>query len=1138
MQYSSCPKGLIFHCMRIGVLPIMMIFLFAGLGYANSTSGQNITDKKISLQVEKTELKKVLSQIGLKADVKFIYSPQRIPSKSKITLAAREEKLGDILARLFGPFGVQYEVDGNQIILTRNELSPARTFNGNPEFSLLSDIAAPTRLIKGKVTDDSTGQVLAGVSVKINGTEKGTYTNNDGEFFLEVPDNNAVLLISFVGYETIELKTENLTNYNISLKPVNKIMEEAVVVGFGKQKKISVVGSQATVKPAELKLPVRDLTNALAGRLAGVVAVQRSGEPGYDAASIYIRGIATFASSPQSPLLVVDGVPDRSINNIDPEDIESFTILKDASATAVYGTRGANGVILVNTKKGKAGKAQINVEVNQAISSFTQLPKFANAEEFMTMYNEGLTMRGRTAQYTPETIQKHVDKVDPELYPDVNWFDEMFNKYGRSTRANVNVTGGSANANYYISAGYYGEVGLFKRDKVQSYNSTLKYERYNFTSNVNVDLTKTTKLELGVNGFITNGNYPGIGTPTLFYYATATPPHTVPTMYSNGQLPKVGGATPSPYGLLTSSGYATEFSNTVRSNIRLKQELGFLLKGLSATSMFAFDNYAFSNLNRTRTLPTYLATGRDADGNIVTSMTDPGNEVLGFASGRITNRRFYTETGLNYERVFGNHNVSGMLLYNQSDYVNGNADNVVASIPFRVRGITGRATYGFDNRYFLEGNFGYSGSENFTPNKRYGFFPSVGLGWVISNEKFFDPLANAIDHFKLRFSYGTSGNSNTAQRFLFLTQIGGGGGYTFGEPGSTVSYSGLQEGQVGADVTWETAKRQNLGIEINTLNNNLQLIVELFKERREGILRQAFTIPYSSGYRFDNIPYGNIGITENKGIDVTLQYNKYFGRDAFLTFRGTFNYNRNKVIQDELPPWQYPWLDLDGQHIGQRFGYVALGLFKDSAEIMASPRQAGDVRPGDIKFKDLTGDGVINSFDRTAIGFGAIPRILYGITVGGGYKGFDLSLFFQGAGQVDFNYASGFATRPFAEGATYGNMYNLVTDRWTGDPKDANTSPFYPRLSTNQTVTSNYNTSTWWIKRADYIRLKSAEFGYNFNLNALKRFSVSKMRLFANGTNLFTKSKWDVWDPELGDGNGAAYPNTSMYNVGFRVSFN
>jgi TonB-linked SusC/RagA family outer membrane protein len=479
-----------------------------------------------------------------------------------------------------------------------------------------------------------------------------------------------------------------------------------------------------------------------------------------------------------------------------------------------------------------------------------------------------------------------------------------------------------------------------------------------------------------------------------------------------------------------------------------------------------------------------------------------------------------------------------MLLYNQSDYVNSNATDVVSSIPFRIRGLTGRATYGYDNKYFVEGNFGYTGSENFTPNSRYGLFPSVGTGWVVSNEKFFDPISKIFSHFKLRYSYGLSGNSNTADRFLFLTQINTGNGYTYGVPGSTIGYGGLQEGQVGSDVTWETSKRHNLGIEVSAFHNELQLIVELFKERREGILIRNFTIPYASGYRADNIPYGNIGITSNKGIDASLTYTKNFKRSSFISFNGSFNFNQNRNVYDGLPPWQFPWLNRQGHPIDQRFGYIALGLFSDSTEILASPSQAGDVRPGDIKYKDLNGDGIINSYDQTAIGFGAVPRMLYGLNFGFGYRGFDLSLFFQGAGLVDFNYASGFGTTPFSEGATYGNMYNMVTDRWTGDTKSSNPRPFYPRMSTNQTITTNYQTSTWWIKRADYVRLKNAEIGYNFSARTLKRFAVSKMRIYVNGTNLFTKSRWNIWDPELGDGRGTSYPNTTMYNVGFRVSFN
>ena len=995
------------------------------------------------------------------------------------------------------------------------------------------------KIIKGTVTNDK-GQPLAGANVKIKNSKTGTITNENGEFFIEVADNAAILEISSVGFESIETAVKEQTNIAVQLKLNSKDLETATVVAYGSQKKISVVGSQATVKPDDLKVPVRDLTNAIAGRLSGVVAVQRSGEPGRDQSDLFIRGIATFASSPRTPLLVVDGVPDRNINNIDPEDIESFTILKDASATAVYGTRGANGVILVNTKKGKAGKAQINIEANKAWSKFTDLPELTDAPTFMRMYNEGLTMRGKTPQYLESTIQKHIDGTDPDLYPNVDWFKEIFNKYGNSKRFNLNVRGGSNTANYYISAGYYSEIGMFKTDDVQSYNSSIKFDRYNFTSNVNVDLTRTTKLELGINGFITNAVYPSYKTADLFGQATSVPPHIIPVRYSNGQWPQYQLGTPaSPYRSLTQSGIASEFSSTIRSNIRLKQDLSFLTKGLSVTSMFAFDNFSSTSLRRDRLVSTFAAKGRDVNGNLITTPVYVGSDILNFSNSSGTNRRLYTETGLNYANTFGGkHTVSGLLLYNQSDYLNGSAGDLVASIPFRLRGLIGRATYGYDNRYFIEGNFGYTGSENFTPKNRYGFFPSVGAGWIVSNEKFFEPVSNIINYFKLRYSYGLSGNSNTEARFLFLTQISGNNGYSFGGLGSNSTYGGLQEGQVGSDVTWETSKRHNLGIEINTLHNNLQLIVELFKEKREGILLRDYTIPYASGFRTDNIPYGNIGITENKGIDISLTYNKTFKKETFVSFTGTFTYNQNKNVYDGSPPWKYPWLNRTGHNLDQRFGYVALGLFNDSTEILASPKQAGDVRPGDIKFKDLNGDGIINTDDQTAIGLGSVPKIIYGLNVAVGYKGFDLSLFFQGAGQVDFNYAYGFGTVPFTQGATYGNMYSMVTDRWTLESKTNNVRPFYPRLSTNQTITTNYNTSTWWLKRADYIRLKSAELGYNFSVRTLKKYSVSKMRLFVNGTNLFTKSKWKIWDPELGDGNGGAYPNTTMYNAGFRISFN
>src|SRR5690606_23784242 len=546
-------------------------------------------------------------------------------------------------------------------------------------------------------------------------------------------------------------------------------------------------------------------------------------------------------------------------------------------------------------------------------------------------------MRGRTPQYSEEQIQKHITGEDPDLYPNVNWFDEIFNKYGSNRSANLNVRGGSEFANYYISAGYFSETGMFKTDNIQSYNSSLKLDRFNFLTNVDVNVTNTTKVELGISGFIINGNYPGVGTGDLFNLATMSPPHIIPPQYSNGQWPKVpGGGHFSPYRNLTQSGYATEYRSTVRSNIRVRQDLDFITPGLKATSMFSFDSYNWNNLRRTRNVQTYFATGRDENGELITQVVDPGSDVLGFEISRGGNRKFYTETAVNYNRSFGPHEVSGMMLYYQSDYVNADAGDLISSIPFRHRGLSGRATYGYDERYFAEANFGYSGSENFSPKKRFGFFPSFGVGWMASNEAFFEPLKNAISLLKFRYTYGLTGNSDTGAAFRLQTRSDDGGRYTFGVPGNTRGWDGLQEGQVGSDVTGETGKPQNRGTEIGTFNDDLSLIVELFHERRSGILLRQRDIPYASGFTDSNIPYGNIGITENKGIDLTLNYNKYFPTSAlldFISFRGTFNYNQNKNIYDALPPWQYPWLDRVGHRIDQRFGYVALGLFESEEEI-------------------------------------------------------------------------------------------------------------------------------------------------------------------------------------------------------------
>ncbi|WP_208292262.1 SusC/RagA family TonB-linked outer membrane protein [Sphingobacterium paludis] len=995
-------------------------------------------------------------------------------------------------------------------------------------------------IITGLVTNTSE-QPLQGVTIKLkNDSKVSTSTDVNGRFVLNVPKNE-IIQISLVGHITQEINVAEGKDLTIILEEDKTGIEEVVVVGFGTQKKESNVGSQATIKREELKVPVANLSTAIAGRLAGVVATQRGGGPVSTGADLFVRGVGTFASSPQGPLLVVDGVPDRDINNIDPEDVESFTVLKDATATAVYGTRGANGVIIITTRKGKAGKPQISAEVQGGLTQFTYLPKFVDAPTFMRLYNEGQTLRGKTPFYSEETIQKHVSGEDPDLYPNVSWYDVLFNDFGSNKRVNTNISGGADIAQYYLSIGYYTETGQFKTENIDSYNATLKRDRFNFTSNLDINVTPSTKLAFGVNGYLTNYNRPNAGDNYIFELASATPPHIIPPQYSNGQSPYLGGTNRNPYEAMTLSGIQNSYQNVVRSNIRLTQQLDMLTQGLSVSGMFAFDVNVDNNLHRWRDLPVYFAEGRDPDGNLITRITREGSENINFLFTRFSMRRIYLETSLNYSRTFGKHDVGGLLLFNQSDLSDGQdrVTTYIAAIPYRQRNVVGRGTYAYDTRYLLEANFSYSGSDNFDPDNRYGLFSSLGIGWNVSNERFFEGLKETINHFKLRYSYGTSGNASLQDpnnRFLYLSQFGVSGEYTFGSPGSTRSLSGYNETLIGSPVSWETSYRHNIGLEMNFFNNEVQLIAELFKEDRKGILLRDLQFPYISGYTNGNLPFRNIGETKNKGIDITLEYNKKFNNGFFMA-RGTFNYNANEIVRDNLPPFSYPYLDREGHRISQRFGYIATGLFKSDEEIANAAVQPGDVRVGDIRYKDLNGDGIINADDQTAIGYGDVPAILYGVTLGGGYKGFDFSMFFQGAGLVDLNYSAGYATTPFQNGPTLGNLYAVATDRWNPDNPDA--ASFYPRLSTGETVTTNYQSSSWWIKRSDYLRLKQAEIGYNFtDKGFLKKLAISRLRLYANGFNLFTISKWTHWDPEIGDGRGINYPNTRVYNMGIRLNFN
>ncbi|HSC37093.1 MAG TPA: SusC/RagA family TonB-linked outer membrane protein, partial [Chitinophagaceae bacterium] len=591
-------------------------------------------------------------------------------------------------------------------------------------------------------------------------------------------------------------------------------------------------------------------------------------------------------------------------------------------------------------------------------------------------------------------------------------------------------------------------------------------------------------------------------------------------------------------------GAGNDYSATIRPNLRLKQGLDMITKGLSVQGLFSFDIYTDGTTATSKAGPSYYSTARDSAGNLIMQLTRDVNGAYTFFSSRSTTRRMYNEISVNYGRSFGKHEFGGLLLFNQSEYIDGNAATFTSAVPYRNRGLTGRATYGYNTRYFLEANFGYTGSENFSPGKRYGFFPSVGAGYIVSNEKFYEPIKAVMPYLKLRYSYGLTGNGGFSTRFLYLTQLArtAATGYQFGTPTSlSPAYSGYAESQIATDPSWETSYRHNLGIEMNFLHNDLKLVTELFREMRRGILRADQTIPGISGFGGVN-PTRNIGVVLNKGVDVTLTYVKNVG-STWINMTGTFTYNNNTNLQDGLPPQKYPWMEWKGKQVDAKTLYIADGLFKDQADVAKSAVQSGDTRPGDIKYKDLNNDGVIDANDIARIDVSGTPKIMYGLNISFGYKGFDIGAFIQGTGKVWLSYGIGDGTKPFGSGPISGALMSMVADRWT--ESNPNPNAFYPRLNTNQDPNSNYLNSTWWLKPSDFVRLKSAEIGYTIKEGRMKRMGIKNLRVFLNGTNLITISRWKYWDPELNDtgtsstnySRGESYPNTRAYNLGARITF-
>lgn len=1112
------PTSKLTQIMRISCL--LWCFLMTGsIVLASFKSyGQKELENSIHVDFENISLKDALEQLQVNHFVPLAYDGEADYLTSKINYKANK-KIKFILKDVLEQQNLTYELRHNYVRIIKNPI---------PEKIKQQDIE-----ITGTVVN-ADGQSLAGVTIYVKDKPAiGTTTDLNGKFVLTVPSSSTIVA-QMVGYRSAEIAIGTERTYNIELIETEEGIDEVVVVGFGTQKKISLVGAQSTVEAKNLQIPVANLSNALGGRIAGVVSVQRTGEPGFDDAGIWIRGISTFSQGLSEPLVLVDGTP-RKMSNVDPEDIESFTVLKDAAATAVYGVRGANGVVIIKTKSGTAGKPKFNFRYYEGLTQFTTLPEFADGITYMQMSNEALTNRGAAPIYSEERIEKTASGEDPYLYPNVDWMDALFNKFGHQRRGNLNINGGSDRATYYVGTSYFDEVGLYKQDQAVNYNQQVGYKRYNLTSNLTVKPSNITKIELGVQGYLANANYPATGQGDIFGYTWMVTPVIHPIVFENGTVPdQRAGSLVNPYAHLTQTGYANQWRNQLFSNLRATQELPFLLEGLSATAMFSFDVYNYTSMRRTKRPSSYLAIGRDENGEMMYEQTHEGDRFLSFGRSSQGERTIYIEGALNYQKNFGPHNTTGMLLFNKSDMLNSQASNLINSLPYRYLGLSGRATYSYADKYFVEANFGYNGSENFAPDHRFGFFPSVGLAWVFSEESFFNGLKEKLPVAKLRFSHGKVGNSkilsgDTETRFAYISTIESSTGYSFGKSRGN-NFGGYNIGEYGVNVTWETSLKSNLGLDLQTVNNALNFQLDFFKERREGIFIRRGNVPSYVGLQ--TAPFGNLGIIDNKGFDASLAWNKQFN-DMFVQVRGNITYNRNKVVENDQPDPLYPWLDQKGKKIGQRWGLVALGLFESEEEIQNGPLHPGTVKPGDIKFQDINGDGKIDDFDRMPIGYGTIPELVYGFGVSFGYKNWSVSSLFQGVGNVDV-LMNGEGMMPFSVSMSRGNLLSNIEDRWTID--NPRQDVFYPRLS-DGSPNNNYATSTWWVKNGKYIRLKDLQLTYQLPQNITNSLKLTNANIFFAGYNLFTWSPFKFWDVELGDGRGTRYPNITTYSVGVNVNF-
>ncbi|MEJ5055270.1 SusC/RagA family TonB-linked outer membrane protein [Sphingobacterium sp. MYb382] len=1033
---------------------------------------------------------------------------------------------------------------------------------------------AQNKSVTGLVTDNK-GNPVAGVTISVRGQDAKTNTDANGRYSLNITTGKT-LIFTYVGFNTEEhnLKADENT-VNIRLTESAADIDEVVVVGFGKQKKESVVSSISSVTAKDLAVTGRGLTNSLAGKLPGIIAIQPSGEPGYDDSNFWIRGISSFAGG-TGPLIIIDGVPrsKSDMSNIPVDEIESLSVLKDAAATAVYGAEGANGVVLITTKRGIPQKTAISANLQHAVRKPLRLPKSLDSYNTMVLVNEAdWNFAGNPTTWLPtisdDILEKYRTGSDPDLYPNTNWLD-LLKPSTNVSRYTLNFRGGGDRVRFFTSGAYYSEDGLYKSNTIENYSSNLKYDRFNLRSNIDMDITKSTKMSVDLSGFFVKQNAPSITANDLWSLVALTPRHLFPMIYSDGtyaehSLFSTGAERVNPYNQLNLTGYSRNQEVTIQSKVSLTQDLSVITPGLSWRGALSFDNLSQGRINRTKEPRAFNAKGRNPDGSLLLTQVRSGSALSNpVSAGSSGERNTYIETAFDYKKTFGKHDVSGLFLYNQKEKQYQNRSTGVEMLPFRKQSVVARGTYGFDNRYLLEASIGLTGSENFAKGFRWGTFPAVGAAWWVSNEKFWEPVEPIINKLKFRASYGKTGNDVIVDlaRFPYREQVEEGApGYNYSWTGGAgVGNNGQGSGSPGAGIIekdyatpklkWEEENKFNTGIDIGLFKNRIDATIDFFYNERSDILVRRRTIPTVAGFRVT--PLQNFGRTTNQGIDMNVTGSQRINQ-VNLTARLTYTKTRNKIIEYDEIPQAFDYQAVTGQRIGQPMMHIAEGLYTPDDFIITKrangsenyelkpgiPDPRTQVSPGDIRYKDLNGDGIIDSYDASYTnGFysSAAPGVVYGFGLTADWKGFSIGAFFQGAGQFSTNLlgkAENFF--PFQRAVSDAALREEAMDRWTAsDPYNQNV--LFPRISSSNN-SNNTRASSWWYRDASYLRLKNVEFGYSVNKNWLKRYHVNGMRVYVQGENLATWDKVKFWDPEITGRSGSRYPISATWTFGLDITF-